>query len=114
MTLTEKLLRVADTYCAATKTGHGTLSAIILGKGSRLGEVRDNNADFNTRTFERAIDWLSRHWPADTPWPDDVDRFELNEDGSLSRPTCEVAPAVAAAVSGSSPSTSTEPEVPHG
>lgn len=107
------ILVLCRAYAAAKQIPLTTVSKRIFGSGMRLAML-ESGGDLNTRTADAAIDWLSRHWPAGTPWPDDVDRLELNEDGSLFEPVLEVAPAVAAAVSGSSPSTSTDPEVPHG
>lgn len=108
----QQILALAEAYALAKGIRLKTVSRRVFQNGTRLALLV--TGDLNTRTADAAIDWFSRHWPADTPWPDDVDRLELNEDGSLFEPVFEVAPAVAAAVSGSSPSTSTEPEVPHG
>ena len=75
MTLTEQLLTLADTFCGLTGKGRGTVSAIILKKGSRLDEIA-LGADLTTKQFERARQWFSDHWPEDrsADWPDGIYR----------------------------------------
>lgn len=109
----QQIICLAEAYEHATGLPLKKISRRVFNSSARIKSLIEGG-DLNTRTADTAVDWFSRHWPADTPWPDDVDRLELNEDGSLFEPVFEVAPAVAAAVSGTSPSTSAEPEVPHG
>jgi hypothetical protein len=69
----DDLLKLSDCFCAATGIAETTLSSRIFNDGKRLTAVR-GGADIGARRLERAIEWLSAHWPSDTAWPDGVRR----------------------------------------
>lgn len=73
LTLTAKLIRAADAYCAAAGRSRSRVSTLIFGGGDRLDGVAGGN-DLNTRSFEKAMRWFSDNWPAGTPWPEGVER----------------------------------------
>ncbi len=73
--LTSQLIAVADAYCAAAGRSRSRVSTIIFGGGDRLDGVASGK-DLNTRSFERAMQWFSKYWPADTPWPEGIERPE--------------------------------------
>ena len=68
---------------ASTYAGHHNVSL------SRIGFLAVNDGKFFTRiqagksctvrTYNRTLQWLSDHWPADLPWPDDIPRPERSE-----------------------------------
>jgi hypothetical protein len=74
MTLREELVIVADSYGAARNIGRQRVSSIVLQRGSTLQKLADGAADVTTVTFERAMQWFSDNWPADTDWPEGVAR----------------------------------------
>lgn len=73
MTLTDRLLHVANLYCGARKLSHGRVSTLIFGGGDRLSGIAEGK-DLNTRSFERAMIWFSANWPADLAWPEGIER----------------------------------------
>lgn len=84
MTLLDQLLIVSKAYCASTGLSQSRVSTLVLKGGKRLEAIDAGNSDIATRIFERAMLWFSVHWPADKPWPEDIDRPE---------PPAEVDPA---------------------
>lgn len=72
--LRQKLLLVADAYCDAAGIGLGTLSARILGRGSRLHMLRHNETSITIDSYESALDRLSVEWPDGAVWPASVER----------------------------------------
>lgn len=73
MTLTERLLLVADTYCAAVKRSRARVSTRIFQSGSRLDGIADGK-DLVTKSYETAMSWFSANWPEGVEWPADVER----------------------------------------
>ena len=73
LTLTAQLITAADAYCVAAGRSRSRVSTLIFGGGDRLDGVAGGN-DLNTRSFEKAMRWFSDNWPADTPWPEGVER----------------------------------------
>lgn len=78
MTLTERLLHVADLYCRARKLSHGRVSTLIFGGGDRLSGVAAGR-DLNTRSYEHAMAWFSANWPTDLEWPTGIERPRVRE-----------------------------------
>lgn len=73
MTLTETLLRLADTYATGAALSRSRISTLVFNDGKALDRVA-NGGDITTRSFERAARWFADNWPADTAWPDGVER----------------------------------------
>lgn len=73
LSLTQKLMVVADAYCEATGRSRSRISTIIFGGGDRLDGVARGN-DLNTRSFEKAMAWFSQNWPAQREWPAGIER----------------------------------------
>lgn len=71
--LTDRLVRIADLYCAHVRRSRSRISAIVFGDGMRLDGVAAGK-DLNTRSYEKAIRWFSENWPADLAWPEGVER----------------------------------------
>jgi hypothetical protein len=68
------LFSLADSYSAATGLADGTVSERVLKGGNRLRDLRAKKSDIGVRRLELAIQWFSDNWPADTKWPDGIDR----------------------------------------
>jgi hypothetical protein len=75
LTLTDRLLKVADAYCAKVGRSRARISTIIFGSGDRIDGVASGK-DINTRSYERAMVWFSSNWPEDLGWPEGVERPE--------------------------------------
>ena len=68
-------LVVVDAYCAARDISEGRASTLILNGGGRLPAIRSGRSDIGARTLEKAMQWLSDHWPdAEAAWPERVPR----------------------------------------
>ena len=73
MTLTEQLMQTVTVYCETARLSRSRVSTLIFGDGMRLEGVACGK-DLNTRSFERAMRWLSENWPEGTDWPEGVAR----------------------------------------
>lgn len=82
MTLTEKLNRVVDAYCAHVRRSRSRVSFIVFGDGSRLDGIAAGK-DLNTRSWERAMAWFSANWPEGLDWPAGVERPEAATSSAL-------------------------------
>lgn len=71
--LTEQLIEVVDAYCIAAKLSRSRVSTLIYGDGMRLDGIAQGK-DLHTRSFERAMLWLSTNWPEAAGWPANVAR----------------------------------------
>jgi hypothetical protein len=74
MKLREQLILVSDRFGDARKIGRQRVSTLVLNRGATLDLIAEGRSDLTTGVFERAMQWLSDHWPADTDWPDEVPR----------------------------------------
>lgn len=75
MTLRNQLLAAAAAYADLVGIKRTWLSTLLFTDGKRLDLIAGGR-DLNTKTFERAMQWLSDHWPEGAAWPDGVDRPE--------------------------------------
>lgn len=73
LTLCDKLLRVADVYCAAVQRSRSRISTIIFGDGLRLAGIAAGK-DIQTRNYEKAMAWFAANWPEAVAWPEGVER----------------------------------------
>lgn len=71
-------LSVFDAYVASTKLSPATVSRHLLGRGSRIADLRAGG-DIGVQTLERALLDLSSSWPEGAAWPADVSRPALAE-----------------------------------
>jgi hypothetical protein len=74
MTLREKLVAVAAVYQAAKQISEAYVSKQLFGNSTKLGQMRTGTGDVQTTTWERAMSYLSIHWPAGAVWPVQVER----------------------------------------
>lgn len=74
MTLRAQLILVSDLYGQATGKGRQRVSTIVLNRGSTLDKIADGQADLNTGTFEKAMQWFSSNWPETLEWPVGIKR----------------------------------------
>ncbi len=73
MMLREQIIVVADRYAEAAGIGRKRVSTIVLNRGSKLDDIAEGG-DLTTGTFEKAMEWFSKNWPAEVDWPADVPR----------------------------------------
>lgn len=73
LTATASLLRLADAFCAATGRSKSRVATVIFNDGKKFGLI-EAGGDVGTKVFERALRWFADNWPADTAWPEGVDR----------------------------------------
>ncbi len=74
MSLLTNLIFVSHTYCQETNLSRARVSTLVLKSGKRLDDLAQGRSDIATRTYERAMQWFSDHWPETTDWPEGVDR----------------------------------------
>ena len=67
------VVRLIQVYCAASARSAARVSTLIWNHGGRYKRVVAG-ADLTSRSYERAAQWLSDHWPADAEWPPDIPR----------------------------------------
>lgn len=67
------VVRLIRVYCAASGRSAARVSTLIWNHGGRYKRVVAG-ADITSRSYERAVQWLSDHWPADAEWPPDIPR----------------------------------------
>ena len=70
----ERLVRLAEAYCAATGESRASVSKSIFARGGHFDALEKGERDIATGTFERALAWFSAGWPADAPWPQGIER----------------------------------------
>ncbi|WP_377299761.1 hypothetical protein [Rhizobium sp. SGZ-381] len=66
-------MMLVETYAAASRKAEATVSAYLFNDGKRIGEVR-SGSDIGVRRLERAVVWLSAHWPQGVAWPEGIPR----------------------------------------
>lgn len=69
-----ELRAVIDAYQKGRNVGTNAISMQLFRKGTRLDEYLDGKVDIGTTTYERAMEWLSDHWPEKSKWPTKVER----------------------------------------
>lgn len=67
------ILRLFALYCAASGRSPSRVSTLVWNHGARHKQIA-SGADLRTRSFERALVWLSDHWPGNLEWPRDIPR----------------------------------------
>jgi len=67
------LLRLADEFQRAVPIEDKTLSFRVFGDSKKLAALRDKS-DITVSRFNGALGWFATNWPADAPWPEDIER----------------------------------------
>lgn len=83
MDLREQLVIVSDLFASARGIGRKRVSTIVLDQGSKLDAVARGSADVTTRTWERAMQYFSDHWPEGADWPVSIARPKPRRQGSV-------------------------------
>ena len=73
MNLKNRILTLAERYCAAKDVSEARVATLIFNQGGTIKRLRAGG-DLTTRKFEFAIQWFSDHWPDGEPWPVDIPR----------------------------------------
>ena len=76
MTEIEELFELVDRYAAAKGLAEASVSIEIFNDGKRMRTLKAGG-DIGVRRMRRAVQLLSRKWPADLPWPKAVKRPPL-------------------------------------
>lgn len=82
MTLRDQLIRTFKAYCTAVGRSEARVSTLLFGSGGRWTRLLADG-DVTTGRWERAMLWLSDHWPDGAEWPAGITR---------PRPSSDVAP----------------------
>lgn len=69
----DRLLTLARIYAAAEGIELSTVSWRMLGDGKKL-DALEAGRDIQVRRCEKALQWLSEHWPKAAEWPQDIPR----------------------------------------
>ena len=74
--LRESLRMLVEAYCEAKSCKPSRIGRIALHDDKWIGKVLDPESGFNfsVRSYDTVLAWLSRHWPANAPWPKGVER----------------------------------------
>lgn len=75
MSIVVSFLLVVERFCEAEAVPESTASWRMFDDSKRLSQIRAG-ADIGVRRLERAMQWLSDHWPEGADWPGDVERPE--------------------------------------
>lgn len=67
------ILTLAARLGAHQRVTHWAISMRLAGKGDFLQRL-ERGGDCRTSTYERAMQFFARTWPADLEWPSDVPR----------------------------------------
>lgn len=73
MALTDQLLTVARTFCAARNLSIARVSTLVFNSGKKLS-LLDGGADLSTKSYEQAMVWFSVNWPDGATWPEGIER----------------------------------------
>jgi len=95
------VLALFETYCSASARSTARVSTLIWNHGARYKRIAEEGADLTTRSYERAAQWFSDHWPTHARWPacvprPDSARLPGAESGNKT-PDCQTGDPVAAA-----------------
>lgn len=74
MTSLEAFLQCADAYASAKGLKESSLSTYMLNHSRKLGALRNGTSDIGIKQLEKAMRWLSKHWPEGTAWPEGIAR----------------------------------------
>lgn len=80
MTLTQQLVTVARTYCAARSLSMSRVSTLVFNEGKKLDAIERLGVDLSTGRFEAAMRWFSDNWPDGAAWPAAIARPQKIEE----------------------------------
>jgi len=67
------LIALVERFCAATGKSESRVASLIGGTGVFYRRLRAGG-DCSATVYQRALQWFSDHWPAETEWPEGIDR----------------------------------------
>lgn len=70
----EQLLTLARAYAAETDLSLSQIGRLALRGNHKFFARLERGDGVNTKSIERAADWLGVHWPEGVAWPDTVPR----------------------------------------
>ncbi|CAI3958332.1 hypothetical protein [Commensalibacter papalotli (ex Botero et al. 2024)] len=72
------LIKLCEYYCEMENVSVSFLSNSIFQRGNTIYNLQ-NGKTITVRNYERAVEWLSDHWPEDKEWPDFIERPKVKE-----------------------------------
>lgn len=69
MRLTEQIVLLADAYAVGRGLSRSRVSTLVFNHGAKIDLMAERGADLTTRSYEDALVWFVRNWPADLAWP---------------------------------------------
>ena len=72
------LLTLSNQYAARVDRKPATISNWIVGH-ARLFRRLEDDKGCTVETYNRTLQWFSDHWPADLPWPADIQRPAISK-----------------------------------
>lgn len=67
------LLKVINSYQAATGLTDSSVSTYVFNDGKKIARLRHGKG-IDIRRFNYAFQWFANHWPENEPWPPEVPR----------------------------------------
>ncbi len=67
------ILTLCDLYCAVVNRSEVRVADLAVGNPYFFKRLRAG-ARCTVKTYGRALQWFSDHWPADLAWPTDIPR----------------------------------------
>ena len=73
MSMTDDLMTIARSYGASLGLELSTVSWRALGDTKKLAAI-DAGSDIQVGRCEKTLQWFSDNWPANTDWPEGIER----------------------------------------
>jgi hypothetical protein len=80
MNLIGRLQKVSDAYCAKVDLRREQVSYRIFADQRRMGLVFGGESGLTVANYEKAMLWFASNWPEALPWPEGVERPELDDE----------------------------------
>ena len=68
------IARLIRLYAESQSRKPTSVSLMVLGHQQALARL-ERGKNLTTDKADAALEWLDAHWPADTPWPEDIFRL---------------------------------------
>lgn len=74
--LAKQLFDLGAAYAKAMRLEESTVGRLCAADGRFFGRLREGKT-FSVRKFDDVVRWFAKNWPADTAWPEGIDRPEV-------------------------------------
>jgi hypothetical protein len=82
----QHLLRLFEVFGAAQTLSETRVSSLVFNDGTRIRDLQSGR-DIGVRRLDKAVQWFSDNWPANTEWPGGQARPDADPDGRTYRVT---------------------------